>query len=79
REEARFTLVLLANPREALLLAQANWEIQKEPWDARLLLESALASGDFTAAKPVVDWLRTNQVEDTRLRELSARVTKGGT
>lgn len=79
REEARFTLVLLANPREALLLAQANWEIQKEPWDARLLLESALASGDFTAAKPVVDWLRTNQVEDTRLRELSARVTKEGT
>ena len=77
REEARFTLVLLANPRQALTLAQANWEIQKEPWDARLLLESALASGDLDAAKPVLDWLNTNQVEDTRLRELAAQVSKG--
>ena len=79
REEARFTLVLLADPHQALTLAQANWDIQKEPWDARLLLESALALGDLDAAKPVLDWLNTNHVEDTWLRELAARLSKGQT
>ncbi|MEO6307349.1 MAG: hypothetical protein ABIO96_09390 [Nitrospiraceae bacterium] len=76
REEARFTLVLLASPRQALTLAQANWEIQKEPWDARLLLESALASGNLDAAKPVLEWLRTNQIEDIRLRDLAVQMSK---
>ena len=70
REEARFTLALLHDPQAALTLAQANWEIQKEPWDARLLLESALAAGSWNAARPVIDWLHTNHVEDMRLQQL---------
>ena len=77
REEARFTLVLLAHPRQALTVAQANWAIQKEPWDARLLLESALASGDLDAATPVLEWLHANQIEDIRLQDLAAQVSKG--
>lgn len=76
REEARFTLALLANPQQALTLAQANWEVQKEPWDARLLLESALAVGSRDAAGPVLAWLTTNHVEDTRLHRLAAQVPK---
>ncbi|MEK6761791.1 MAG: hypothetical protein AABY96_03655 [Nitrospirota bacterium] len=70
REEARFTLALLHDPQAALTLAQANWKIQKEPWDARLLLESALAAGSWNAARPVIDWLHTNHVEDMRLQQL---------
>ncbi len=70
REEARFTLALLHDPQAALTLAQANWEIQKEPWDARLLLETALASGNQHAAKPVIAWFHTNHVEDMRLQQL---------
>ena len=77
REEARFTLVLLAQPRQALTVAQVNWAIQKEPWDARLLLESALASGDLDAATPVLEWLHANQIEDIRLQDLAAQVSKG--
>ncbi|MEK6639770.1 MAG: hypothetical protein AABZ17_03770, partial [Nitrospirota bacterium] len=73
REEARFTLALLHDPQAALTLAQANWEIQKEPWDARLLLETALASGSHHAARPVIVWLRTNHVEDMRLQQLIAQ------
>jgi tetratricopeptide (TPR) repeat protein len=73
REEARFTLALLHDPKTALSLAQANWEIQKEPWDARLLLETALASGSHHAARPVIVWLRTNHVEDMRLQQLIAQ------
>jgi tetratricopeptide (TPR) repeat protein len=73
REEARFTLALLHNPQTALTLAQVNWEIQKEPWDARLLLESALAAGSRNAARPVIDWLNTNRAEDRKLQQLAAQ------
>jgi len=73
REEARFTLALLHDPQAALNLAQANWEIQKEPWDGRLLLESALAAGSRKTARPVIDWLNTNLVEDRTLQQLVAQ------
>ena len=73
REEARFTLALLHDPQAALPLAQANWEVQKEPWDARILLETALASGSRQAAKPVIAWLHSNHVKDMRLQQLVAQ------
>jgi predicted Zn-dependent protease len=73
REEARFTLGLLHDSQTALTLAQTNWAIQKEPWDARLLLESALAVSSWNAARPVIDWLHTNHVEDMGLQQLVAQ------
>lgn len=76
REEARFTLALLHDPQAALALAQTNWNIQKEPWDARLLLESALAVGNHSAARPVIDWLNRNHVEDTNLQQLARQFPK---
>ncbi|MDN5941726.1 MAG: hypothetical protein L0H94_07570 [Nitrospira sp.] len=76
REEARFTLALQHDPRAALTLALANWAIQKEPWDARLLLETALAAGSRQAARPVIAWFHTNHVEDTRLQQLVAQFPK---
>ena len=76
REEARFALGLLRDSHKALRLAQANWGIQKEPWDARLLLECALAVGSRNAAKPVIDWINANHVEDLRLRRLVAQLQK---
>ena len=76
REETRFTLALLHDQQRALTLAQANWDIQKEPWDARLLLESALAVGSRNAARPVIDWLSANHVEDMRLQQLAAQFSK---
>jgi tetratricopeptide (TPR) repeat protein len=76
REEARFTLALLHDPQTALDLARINWAVQKEPWDARLLLESALAAGDVGAAKPAVEWLTTYHVEDHHLQDLAGQVRK---
>lgn len=52
REEARFTLRLLRQPAQALKLAQRNWHIQKEPADARILLEAARAA---RAEQPVAE------------------------
>ncbi len=74
REEARFTLELLEEPPTALKLAQLNWETQKEPADARLLMEAALASMDRPAAAPVVEWLKSTGLEDTRLAALQKRL-----
>ena len=45
-EEARFLLHLVDQPQAALTLAQANWAVQREPRDARILLEAALAAGE---------------------------------
>jgi tetratricopeptide (TPR) repeat protein len=70
REEAIYTLKLLNKPREALKLAQANWQIQREPADTRILLESALSAQDKTAAKPALDWLTQVQTEDVALTKL---------
>jgi tetratricopeptide (TPR) repeat protein len=70
REEARFTLTLQHDAQRALPLAQANWNVQREPADARILLESALAAKNPPAAQPVLDWMKSNRVEDFHLQQL---------
>ena len=70
REEARFTLTLQHDAHRALPLAQANWNVQREPADARILLESALAAKNPPAAQPVLDWMKSNRVEDFHLQQL---------
>lgn len=74
REEARFTLFLLRDAQQALLLAQTNWSVQREPADARILLECALADKNRPAAQPVLNWLNINHVEDFRLRQLAKQI-----
>ena len=74
REEARFTLALQHDARRALPLAQANWNVQREPADARILLESALAAKNPPAAQPVLDWMKRNHVEDFHLQQLAKQI-----
>jgi Tfp pilus assembly protein PilF len=69
-EEARFTLHLLRQPQNALKLAQSNWAVQKEPRDARILLEAALASGKAEAAQPVIEMIKHTGLEDVQLARL---------
>jgi hypothetical protein len=75
-EEARFTLQLLNQPLEALRLAQANWAVQREPRDARILLEAAIACGDSSAARPVLEWLSETKLEDVRLKQVVERLVE---
>ncbi|GJL52592.1 MAG: hypothetical protein NPIRA01_38190 [Nitrospirales bacterium] len=75
REESRFTLHLLHKPKHALNLALENWRIQREPWDARIVLEAALQSGDSIAAQPIVDWLTSKNVEDVELTNLMEKAS----
>jgi tetratricopeptide (TPR) repeat protein len=74
REEAQFTLHLLHQPRAALQLAQTNWQVQHEPADVRIILESALAAGDASAAQPALEFIRTNHLEDEQLKHLAERL-----
>jgi tetratricopeptide (TPR) repeat protein len=76
REEARFTLHLLNNAEEALRLASANWAVQREPPDTRLLMEAALAAGMPAAAEPALVWLSKTRLEDSRLQRLASRLAE---
>ena len=70
QEESRFQLRVERNAARALELAVANWAIQREPYDARILLEAAVAAGRRDAAQPVLDWLIQSRHEDPQLAKL---------
>ncbi len=72
QEEARFRLRLKGDPAGALRLATENWKSQREPRDAAILLESALAARDRAAAKPALDWLEKSGFEDAGVRRTAA-------
>lgn len=74
REEAMFTLKLLGNPLHALELAQDNWLAQREPADARILLEAALAAHQSQGAIDAVHWIEQTRIEDPILRALAAHM-----
>jgi hypothetical protein len=69
-------LHLLDRPRAALELARRNWATQREPADARILLEAALAANDPAAAQPVLDWLGRTGLEHVGLQALVDRLAE---
>jgi Tfp pilus assembly protein PilF len=81
REQARFALHLQHDPQGALTLAQRNWEVQREPWDARVFLQAADAANDARAAAPVIAFLRQSKLQDPVIeplvRKLEARASAG--
>jgi tetratricopeptide (TPR) repeat protein len=74
REQARFELQLRNNPEAALRIAQENWSTQKEPADARILLEAAIASKERSKAKPVLVWISQTGIEDKSLQKLASKL-----
>ena len=70
-EEARFELRLRQDPATALRLAQENYAVQREPRDARVLLEASIATKDSASAQVVRDWMLRSGFEDARLRRLA--------
>jgi Tfp pilus assembly protein PilF len=74
REEARFALQLEHDPQTALDLAQRNWQLQRAPWDARVLLEAALAAGQPQAAREVLEFVQKTNLEDPVIVPLAQRL-----
>jgi Tfp pilus assembly protein PilF len=81
REESRFALRLQHDPQTALDLALRNWQVQRAPWDARVVLEAALAAKQPRAAAPVLEFLQKTHLEDPLLalqeKELRSLAVEG--
>jgi tetratricopeptide (TPR) repeat protein len=71
REESMFALHLRGNANAALRHALRNWQNQREPADARILLEAALAAHDPATVASLRDWLLQTGLEDPVLRKLA--------
>lgn len=74
KEESRFALAVLGDPKRALDLARHNYTVQREPADARALLEAALAAREPAAAEPVLQWMASSRIESAALQTLAARL-----
>ncbi len=74
QEEARFALKVQHDSAKALKLAQENWKVQREPRDARIFLEAALAEKNPVAAQPVLQWLTENHIEERELIRLAQQI-----
>jgi len=73
REEARFRLDVENDIPAALVLAKANWNVQREPADLRILAAAARASGENDARRTVTDWLASTRLEDGGVVALAER------
>ncbi|HEY5898694.1 MAG TPA: hypothetical protein VIV54_14090 [Burkholderiales bacterium] len=70
-EEARFLLDLKGDAKGALRVGLENWKEQREPRDALVVLEAAVAARAPAAAAPVLEWLHDSRFESPRLRRVA--------
>jgi hypothetical protein len=71
RENARFELFLRGDARAALPYAIANWRVQREAADVRILAEAAAAAKDADAVAAVTQWLADTGLEFPAVAALS--------
>lgn len=74
REEVRFVLNLLHQPKRALKLAQQNWKVQRGPWDIRVFLAAALAAHQPRAALPALKDYEESHLQDPHIAPLAAKL-----
>jgi predicted Zn-dependent protease len=67
REEALIALNVDRDAGRALELARANFAVQRETIDVRLLVRAARAAGDLAALREVASWVRETGFEDREL------------
>jgi predicted Zn-dependent protease len=73
RDLARLNLRVLGDERAALAWALENWSEQREPADARLLAEAALAARDAAALAQLRQWREQTGYEDRQLDRILER------
>ena len=74
KEEARYALAIRGDAARALPLAVSNFAVQREPADARVLLEAALAAGQRAAAEPALKWMADSGIESVVLQTLAEQL-----
>lgn len=78
QEAARFELDIEGNPSKAVDLATRNYQDQKEPRDAEILMRAAIAAKQPRAAAPAIGWMRSSGYEDPRLKVLFETLSTPG-
>jgi hypothetical protein len=77
QDEARLHLEMLGDAKGAVRLAAENYRVQREPSDARMLMEAALGAKDYAAAQPALDWMRASGYEDPLYAKLAQQLRDG--
>lgn len=67
REHARFMLEVSGDAARALELAQKNWQVQREPADLHVYMNSAHRAKKPQAAEALHEWVRQTGYEDRTL------------
>lgn len=70
RDLVRLHLRVLGDERKALAFARDNWREQREPADARLLAEAALAARDPATLELLKEWCKRTGYEDRALERM---------
>jgi Tfp pilus assembly protein PilF len=71
REEARFRLDIEKAAPAALALARANWNVQREPADLRILVDAARAAGDAAALEIAAQWITSTRMENVAVASVA--------
>ena len=76
KEESRYVRSLTGPSRAdtALKLAIENFAEQREPADARILLEAAIAAKQPAAAEPALQWMAKSGIDSMALKKLTAQL-----
>lgn len=75
-DAARFELYLRRRPKAAYDLALENWRVLREPADALILAQAALATGEPAAARTALRALSRQDLHDQRLTPLRTRLSR---
>ncbi|MEE9303779.1 MAG: hypothetical protein V3U84_08320 [Thiotrichaceae bacterium] len=70
RDKALYLLEFGGNPKKALKLAEDNWNIQREPDDALILLRAAMINKSDSSIAKIRDWIDQHKLQDIRLEKL---------
>jgi tetratricopeptide (TPR) repeat protein len=76
KEESRYVRAFggAVGTANALKLATENFAEQREPADARILLEAAIAAKQPAAAEPVVQWMAKSGIASVALKKLASQL-----
>jgi tetratricopeptide (TPR) repeat protein len=75
REQARFLLEVLDQPKLSLAVALENWRVQHEPDDVLVLMHAASAAGNAGAAAPAIDFVRSQGQSDARIDVMTPAIS----
>ena len=75
REQARFLLEVLDQPKLSLAAALENWRVQHEPDDVLVLMHAASAAGNPGAAAPAIDFVRLQGQSDVRIDAMTPAIS----